>query len=774
MIPLKSHEKTKNKIQMIQTNDHINSKSKSHSKKPPSVQKNFSIQVQQQLNNQGYVHRYPTSPSEICKTEASPYISKPSSGFITQNQSVDVTQRKNQVLNPQIWKTNTSAAAQFIPDQVQQQYQKELNSLNRIDPQQLLQNQRKQSKSSERGQQVHQFGTHDQNQRQLSRETSHQSFLTQQQYQQQFGTQNNARDQSQNRLEITKHDPPNILSNRQVQNQTMESMHDLQMKLQQRSKIKERTRHKNKHELRQQFSETQPNLQDIGRYAREDNQQQLNLVLGTQPTQQQHTFRQLIAPEEQKRLKRDYSQIIQNLNLQNITSNITSNNINTTADSIQNTINLIPISQTQLQTITNDDKKHSKVNVKKFVKHVISRQLADLTKKDPIFKEALDPFIMEGTTLFTQNSEKHYRIKFVMDLVKALSKSIQIYTSQNHTPNNAYHTQGINIYDQERVKLQQERDKLAQKIQKFQECEDDFKKRICEFENVFSKLTDVKSNFESEKKFQLVNHLQKYRELESEISQKNQKLSLSIERESIVIEDQRSRLMRDFEKHKLINDDQRKLLKLDQLKLQDDIREFLALRDHFEQYKQSKIEQIQNMKSNIERDLNDRDCFLRTKEEKLFQWEESLKSQEKAITQILLNNNEDLYRDDTNLLKSCTISSSNTDLALTDTNTLSQPQISNFFDQFMGQFKQNADEMHEREKMLSQFLKRHDPTRASLQSILHNTNGSSTQALGGLLNLESLRSSMQANPMELTRRSLEDMHKFVSKNGRDINKNNIK
>jgi hypothetical protein len=40
----------------------------------------------------------------------------------------------------------------------------------------------------------------------------------------------------------------------------------------------------------------------------------------------------------------------------------------------------------------------------------------------------------------------------------------------------------------------------------------------------------------------------------------------------------------------------------------------LALRDHFESYKTGKIETIQNMKANIERELNDKDNELSQRE----------------------------------------------------------------------------------------------------------------------------------------------------------------
>ena len=49
-----------------------------------------------------------------------------------------------------------------------------------------------------------------------------------------------------------------------------------------------------------------------------------------------------------------------------------------------------------------------------------------------------------------------------------------------------------------------EKEKLAIKIKKFQEREEDFKKRLSEFESAFNKLSDVKTNFESEKKIQIL------------------------------------------------------------------------------------------------------------------------------------------------------------------------------------------------------------------------------------------------------------------------------
>jgi hypothetical protein len=56
------------------------------------------------------------------------------------------------------------------------------------------------------------------------------------------------------------------------------------------------------------------------------------------------------------------------------------------------------------------------------------------------------------------------------------------------------------------------------------------------------------------------------------------------------IEDLRSVLLREANTHKLNSDEANKKLKLDQMKLADDIKEFLFIKDHFEKFRVAKLE----------------------------------------------------------------------------------------------------------------------------------------------------------------------------------------
>jgi hypothetical protein len=56
------------------------------------------------------------------------------------------------------------------------------------------------------------------------------------------------------------------------------------------------------------------------------------------------------------------------------------------------------------------------------------------------------------------------------------------------------------------------------------------------------------------------------------------------------IEEARTKLIRDGESYKTHVDTTTNQIKLDRMKLSDDVQEFLALREHFEQYRCTKLE----------------------------------------------------------------------------------------------------------------------------------------------------------------------------------------
>ena len=81
--------------------------------------------------------------------------------------------------------------------------------------------------------------------------------------------------------------------------------------------------------------------------------------------------------------------------------------------------------------------------------------------KSPIFERHLQRFIYESNDLLI-NKEKHYRMKFVMDMVESLLTSMDDYIIQS------------NSYYQDREKLlTKEREKINSKIVRLKKNEDE-------------------------------------------------------------------------------------------------------------------------------------------------------------------------------------------------------------------------------------------------------------------------------------------------------------
>ena len=99
------------------------------------------------------------------------------------------------------------------------------------------------------------------------------------------------------------------------------------------------------------------------------------------------------------------------------------------------------------------------------------------------------------------------------------------------------------------MQLAYEKDKLAQKMLKVKEFEDDLKKKINEFEEIFRAISEVQSDLHlSEKKQYLLTYLQnqkKQRHLNG-----NGQRSASYEMDLMYLEDTRSRLVQDSEDYK--------------------------------------------------------------------------------------------------------------------------------------------------------------------------------------------------------------------------------
>lgn len=55
------------------------------------------------------------------------------------------------------------------------------------------------------------------------------------------------------------------------------------------------------------------------------------------------------------------------------------------------------------------------------------------------------------------------------------------------------------------------------------------------------------------------------------------------------LEDERSKLMRVYEMYSIQNSKMQKQIRLDQMKLSDDIKEFLYIREHFDHYRQQRV-----------------------------------------------------------------------------------------------------------------------------------------------------------------------------------------
>ena len=89
-----------------------------------------------------------------------------------------------------------------------------------------------------------------------------------------------------------------------------------------------------------------------------------------------------------------------------------------------NTLNQSDLSQ-------NSKMQHSwmtsyKVNFKRFVRTVLEKDLMELSKQDDFFAALLSPFTASTShEYFLSNTEKHFRMQFVIELVSALIHCLQ-------------------------------------------------------------------------------------------------------------------------------------------------------------------------------------------------------------------------------------------------------------------------------------------------------------------------------------------------------------
>ncbi|CDW81007.1 UNKNOWN [Stylonychia lemnae] len=723
--------------------------SKSSQKKPPQMQRNYTTKPQNIINsNQAATHLI-SSPSDNSQSQ-SPFVSRPTSGYITQNQSID----------------NTHRYSQYAAGQPHQNLAQNIN--NSYQQSKSIQRQRLQANSNELGQR-------DLSRREKSLQNKYSNY-THRVNDESIGSHLQMLPNSHQTIQPIELHQPQIMSNGKENSSEIG-----------KSRVIPQTGHMTAKHNRQKSFEDNKNYQtkDISYQNYFAGTQVINNGLHransqsripqdtnntiSQPSQYDYPYDNTIdsisnREFSRKQTQRDHSNAshVPNTNTSQIQGGHNRNviNMNTTVESIQNTINMIPTKDKSLITHQQykskiEASKDGRANVKKFVKYVIRQSIVELGEIDQIFKDNLQPYVLEGQTQFLENSEKHYRIKFVMDLVKALTKSIQLYVCDSKIKQKREQSQNINAdeFRQQQLQIQKEKEKIKLKLRKQQEKDIELTRRLGDFEKVYKSFQEAKQSFDLEKQQHQQIILKYQREFERDFMSKLRTQKHSIDQEQMSLEDQRSRLIREQDKLKRQMDSQFKQLKLDQLKLQDDIQEFLALRDHFEHFRQTKMEQIQNMKQSIQDQNSARDQELNAREQRLKYWDESLKSKEQQLTAMLLRHDEGQQQFNESLfMKSCTLRSSCADFNAVgdDQNNQTQPMITNFFDQFLGQVRSNADEMQERERILAQFLNRNNPIRFSQNSGMNST----SQGLG----LISLRGSFQATPIpsEMNKKSSND------------------
>ena len=84
--------------------------------------------------------------------------------------------------------------------------------------------------------------------------------------------------------------------------------------------------------------------------------------------------------------------------------------------------------------------------------------------------------------------------------------------------------------------------------------------------------------------------------------------------------------MREVEKVKWAQEESSKEVKLEKMKLGDDVKEFKYMKEHFEMYKAQKIEAIQRVESELQRKTEEMEEEFQMRQNRLVRWEEQLRA----------------------------------------------------------------------------------------------------------------------------------------------------
>ena len=85
-------------------------------------------------------------------------------------------------------------------------------------------------------------------------------------------------------------------------------------------------------------------------------------------------------------------------------------------------------------------------------------------------------------------------------------------------------------------------------------------------------------------------------------------------------------MVREVEKFKRVQEEVCKGVKLEKMKLGDDVKEFKYMKEHFEMYKAQKIEAIQRVEMELQRKTEEMEEEFQMKQNRLVRWEEQLRA----------------------------------------------------------------------------------------------------------------------------------------------------
>ncbi|TNV81187.1 hypothetical protein FGO68_gene1278 [Halteria grandinella] len=197
----------------------------------------------------------------------------------------------------------------------------------------------------------------------------------------------------------------------------------------------------------------------------------------------------------------------------------------------------------------------------------------------------------------------------------------------------------------------------------------------------------------------------------------NVRCSNSIENEQMQIEDARSSLLRDVQILKEKEQQYSKMCKLEQMKVNDAMREIKYLREHQEKLHKEELQKIQSFRLQFETYIKEREEDLKNREVRLITIEQDLKEKEKVITQLMVaggasSNQQDEVRGHQKKPSGLGIG-----LGLNMESTFGSIKNKTIsFDAILAKFDPYKEEVEQKERDLARFLTKHRP-QSSIDSM---------------------------------------------------------